>query len=96
MFQPINNPAPPFNSEYQIVEVRLYEDLLTSCNDCHSQGVTQAYVREIPNFKISLETIPSKLDKFRKAGLIGCLNNTGLTSKNYKRELYKDNHSTDR
>lgn len=86
MFQPINdNPTPPFNSEYQIVEERLYEDLLDSCSECHSPGIIQAYTREIPNFKVaSLETIPSKLDKFQKAGLIGCLNNTGLTSENYK------------
>lgn len=92
MFQPINNPAPPLNSEYQIIEERLYESLLTSCNECHSPGITQAYIREIPNFRIvSLETTPSKLDKFRKAGLIGCLNDTGLTSKNYKKEIYKEN-----
>ena len=90
MFQPIHNPVPPFNSEYQIVEERLYEGLLTSCNECHSTGITHAYVREIPNFKIaSLKTTSSKLDKFRKAGLIGCLNDTGLTSENYKKEIYK-------
>lgn len=33
---------------------------------------------------------PSKLDRLRKAGLIGCLNDTGLTSKNYKNEIYKE------
>ncbi len=91
MFQPINNPTSPFNSEYQIVEERLYEELLTSCNECLSSGLITAYVKEIPNLKIvPLEPVPSKLDKFRKAGLIGSLNDTGLTSKNYKKELCKD------
>lgn len=90
MFQPINNPTPPFNYEYRVIEERLYGGLLTSCNECHSPGITQAYIKEIPNLTItSSETTPSKLGKFRKAGLIGCLNDTGLTSENYKKEIYK-------
>jgi len=94
MVQPINNPIPPLSSEYQIIEERLYEDLLLACNDCNSPGVITAYVREIPNLKIvPLKTAPSKLAKFRKAGLIGCLNETGVTSENYKNEIYKDNLS---
>jgi hypothetical protein len=53
-----------------------------------------AYIREIPNLKIvPLKTAPSKLAKFHKAGLIGCLNDSGLTSENYKNEIYKDNLS---
>ena len=31
---------------------------------------------------------PTKLDMFSKAGLIGCLNDTGITSKNYKNEFF--------
>ena len=94
MFQPINNPTSPLSSEYQIIEERLYEDLLIAGNDCNSPGVITAYIKEIPNLKIvPLKPPPSKLAKFRKAGLIGCLNDTGLTSKNYKNEIYKDNLS---
>lgn len=89
MFQ-LNDPISAFNPESQIIEKRLYEDLLTSCNECHSPGITQAYVKEIPNLKIvRSKAKPSKLDKFRKAGLIGCLNDTGLTSENYKKEIYR-------
>lgn len=51
-------------------------------------GVIKACLRNIPNVKIiASEPIPSKLDKFRKAGLIGCLNDTGLTSDNYKKDF---------
>lgn len=95
MSQPISNPIPPYNSEYQTIEERLFEDLLRAGNDCNSPGVIKAYIQEIPNLKIvPLKTAPSKLARFRKAGLIGCLNDTGLTSENYKNEIYKDNSSS--
>ena len=81
MFQSNSNPIPPYNSEYQTIEERLYEELLIAGNDCNSPGVIKAYIKEIPNLKIvPLKTTPSKLVRFRKAGLIGCLNDTGLTS----------------
>jgi hypothetical protein len=50
----------------------------------------EAYAKEIPNLQLISSKKSSKLEKFRKAGLIGCLNDSGLTSKNYKDELYKN------
>lgn len=86
----MNNPVTSASSEYHVVEERLYEDLLYTHNDCHSVGLTRAYIKVIPTVKIiATEPIPSKLDKFRKAGLIGCLNDTELTSDNYKNEFYQ-------
>ena len=85
---PSNNPTPSFNHECHYVEERLYKELLISSNEYNSPGIIRAYVKEIPNLKIvSLEST-SKLDKFRKAGLIGSLNESGITSENYKKELY--------
>ena len=88
MLHPIYNPTPPLNSEYQIAEIRLYEELL---NNYNSPDVVKAYIKEIPNIRVvPAKKHISKLEKFRKAGLIGCLNDTGLTSENYKSEFYKD------
>lgn len=80
----------PISSEYQIVEERLYENLFLSGYDCNNVAVMEAYAKEIPNFLVISSKKASKLDKFRKGGLIGCLNSSGLTSKNYKDELYNN------
>ena len=87
MFQP----TPSINSDYQVVEERHYKNLFVSGNDCSSSIVMEAYVKEIPNLQLISSKKSSKLEKFRKAGLIGYLNDSGLTSKNYKDELYKNN-----
>ena len=64
--------------------------LFVSSNSCSSEMVIEAYAKKIPNLQLTPSKQSSKLNKFRKAGLIGCLNDSGLTSKNYKDELYKN------
>ncbi len=74
------DPVTPLNSDSQKIEIEYYETILN-----RTQGLTETYL-ELP---IEIHSRPpSKMDLFQKAGLIGSLNESGVTSENYKKILY--------
>ena len=92
MTQAIDFPSAPMSEEYRQIETKYYDGLLAASHDCNSLTIFATYVREVPNLKVvSSKAKTSKLARLREAGLIGCLNDTGITSQNYKEEFYKDN-----
>lgn len=85
----MSQPVPPMNAEYQRIEIDFQGNLFEGGSGGNSSSVMEAYVQQIPNMKVISSKRVSKLAKFKAAGLIGCLNDSSITSTNYKDELYK-------
>ena len=67
---------------------RFYGDLV--CRAYDSFSIPQVYVQQVPNIRSKTESKPisSRMARLKKAGLIGCLNDTGITSSNYKEIIH--------
>lgn len=48
------------------------------------------YLKQVPNIKseTKLPPVSSRMDRLKKAGLIGCFDDTGVDSSNYKEIIY--------
>lgn len=79
---------PPINQECEEINERFYTELISKSYD--SVSYPDLYIKLIPNIR---REIPKKISKrmanLRKAGIIGCLNNTNITSENYKKIIYE-------
>jgi hypothetical protein len=91
-------PTPPTNAEYQKVEERFNYDLINSCYGCNSVALIAQYVQQVSNVEshIKEKKRVSKFEKLKKLGLIGSLNDTDVTSMNYKESLYSDEDNKDK
>lgn len=78
--------APPINEESKKIDQRYYDELMNKAYD--SISMASIYVQQIPNIRLELKPISNRMIRFKKAGLIGCLNETGVTSSNYKKVIY--------
>ena len=85
-------PITPANIEYQKIEARVNNDLVNSCYRCNSESLIEQYVLQISNIESQTKTKKSitKLEKLKKLGLIGSLNNSDITSTNYKASILAD------
>jgi len=80
--------ATPINEQSKIIEERYYGDLVHQACDCFS--IPRVYAQQVPNIRSEPEAKPmsNRMAKLKKAGLIGCLNDTGVTSNNYKEIIH--------
>lgn len=85
---PFDFSATPINEQSKIIEERYYGDLVHQAYDCFS--IPRVYVQQVPNIRSESEAKPmsSRMARLKKAGLIGCLNDSGITSSNYKTIIY--------
>jgi hypothetical protein len=78
--------ADGFSGNVRIVEERFHSELADRM-PCNS-SVGMAYLQQIPSIHVISEAPLSPLmARFKKAGLLGCFDNTGINSKNYKELL---------
>lgn len=83
----IDFPIIPINPQSKIIEERFYDELVNKAYD--SISMPQLYVQQLPNVKSELEKPMSRrMSRFKQAGLIGCLDDSGVTSSNYKEIMY--------
>ena len=77
-------PYPAENLQTKIVEERYYANLFERGTNTASIG--SAYVQQIPRIEaVSVsKPVSARIAKFKKAGLLGCLNDIGVNSENYK------------
>lgn len=81
---PVDFPTPPINQQSKIIEERYYEELVSTAIDSRNSMV---YLQQVPNVQTQIKSKPisNRMAKLKKAGLIGCLNDTEVTSRNYKK-----------
>lgn len=80
----VNFPVTPINPHSQIIEERYFNDLVKKAYD--STSIAPVYIRQVPNIRAETKSKPmsKRMSRLKKAGLIGSLNDTGVTSSNYK------------
>jgi hypothetical protein len=78
----------PINLQSKLIEERFFYELINKSID--SIAMAEVYVQYIPNIRSESKPKPisSRMAKFKEAGLIGCLNDSGITSSNYKEIMY--------
>lgn len=76
----------------RVMEKRFNKELNQSSTSCHSKIMILSYAEWISNYTVVLqERRPkSRLAKLRESGLMGCLNNSDVTSKNYKDIVFNE------
>jgi hypothetical protein len=79
----------PMNDQSKIIEERSYGELVDKARDSFSVG--WVYVQQVPNVKSESKVVSTRMARFKKAGLIGCFNDTGVNSDNYK-EILRDSY----
>lgn len=75
----------PINYESKTIEERYYYSLVVEAYNTFS--IPQLYAQQVPNVRLNelkSKPISKRMAGLRRAGLIGCLNNSGITSSNYK------------
>jgi|GEM_PF-4738049 len=84
-------PYPAENSHTKIVEERFYANLFE--RGINTASIGSVYVQQIPNIEaVSVsKPVSARMARFKKAGLLGCLNNIDVNSKNYK-EFLQDSY----
>jgi hypothetical protein len=72
----------------KILEERYCKELMSQALDSFAIGAV--YVNLVPNVKFEPNTsrVSKRMNKLKKLGLIGCFNDTGITSTNYKEFIY--------
>jgi hypothetical protein len=84
-------PTPPANMESQKNEGHFNETLASSNYSSHSVILVEHYVRQVTDLQSQLKRKKiTRLEKLKKLGLIGALDDTGVTSTNYKESFYLD------
>lgn len=78
--------APPINQQSKIIEECYYDDLMDTA--FYSVSMAPVYVQQVPNVRTESKPMSTRMSKLKKAGLIGCLNESGVTSSNYKEVIY--------
>lgn len=78
----------PINDQSKKIDERFYDDLVSKAFDSFSMA--KVYMQFVPNViaEPKIKPTSTRMARFRKAGLIGCLNDTGVTSANYKEIIY--------
>jgi hypothetical protein len=81
--------TPPINNQSKTIEECFYESLVLNAFD--SISISKIYLQQVPNVKSESENKPlsSRMARLKKAGLIGCLNDTEVTSSNYKKIIHR-------
>ncbi len=75
-----------FSASTPTVEERFHKQLADRIPGNSSVGI--AYLQQIPSVHVVSEVPLSPLmARFKKAGLLGCFDNTGINSENYKEFL---------
>ena len=79
----------PINQQSRNIDERYYIELVNIALDS-SSSVANVYLMQVPNVRPELKSKPvsNRMAKLKKAGFIGCLNETGVTSSNYKEIIY--------
>ena len=78
--------TPAINEQSKIIEERYYKDLV---HEAYGISMAEVYVQQVPNVRSESSQMSNRMAKLKKAGLIGCLNDTGITSSNYKKNIYE-------
>ncbi len=88
MFSPIDTQITPINQQSRIIEERFCHELIDKAID--SIAMPEVYIQYVPNIRSESRSKPlsSRMARFKKAGLIGCLSDSGVTSTNYKEVMY--------
>ena len=88
----VDFPYASINEQSRSIEERFYIELVNKVPDTASVSVV--YLQQIPHVDTSSKSQPlsARMARFKKAGLIGCLNDTGVNSGNY-REIIRDSYN---
>ena len=77
------------SAEIRQSEQQHINSLIRDCYQVQEGQLISAYLRQVPNMQEKAEKQPStKTSKLFKLGLIGSLDNSGVTSSNYKNFFY--------
>lgn len=81
----------PINEDSKAIEERFYEELVNRAYN--SISAPEVYTKQVPNVRSETKDKPTsaRMARFKKAGLIGCFNNTRVNSENYKNFLFNSN-----
>jgi len=85
-------PSASMNKQSRIVEERFYAELVYRVPDTASVGIV--YMQQIPHIDTTSQPRPmsARMARFKKAGLIGCFNNTGVNSGSCK-DIIQDSYN---
>jgi hypothetical protein len=78
----IDCPSRPLNKQSKAIENRYHENLVRGAYS--SLSMPEVYLKQVPNIELREKPVSKRMQKLKKSGLIGCLNDSEVTSTNYK------------